>query len=106
MTLETPDAYRISVVYYSLRGMKDCFTYAVESAEGAARRTAREDGIADTLKGERESAFQPWAWGTRTGCHPGSTGSGLDAGPGARSPRRSASDVSGSGRSRSSRGSW
>jgi hypothetical protein len=53
------DGYRISVVYYSLRGMKDCFTYAVEAAEGAIRRTAREDGIAAALKGERPFDFQP-----------------------------------------------
>lgn len=54
-----PDGYRISVVYYSLRGMKDCFTYAVEKAEGARRRTEREDNIASALKGERPFDFQP-----------------------------------------------
>jgi len=53
------DAYRISVVYYSLRGMKDCFTYAVEKSEGATRRTAREDGIAAALKGEKPFEYQP-----------------------------------------------
>ena len=37
------DGYRISVVYYSLAGMKDCFTYAMELARGQHTRTARED---------------------------------------------------------------
>lgn len=46
-----PDGYRYSVVYYALRGMKDCHTYAVETAEGAKRRTAREVGIADGAAG-------------------------------------------------------
>jgi len=59
MRTTSADAYRISVVYYSLRGMKDCFTYAVESAEGAIRRTGREDGIAAALKGEQPFDFQP-----------------------------------------------
>jgi hypothetical protein len=36
------DAYRYSVVYYALRGMKDCFTYAVEQARGRENRTRRE----------------------------------------------------------------
>jgi hypothetical protein len=42
----TKDAYRYSVVYYCLRGMKDCFTYAVEQAEARKKRTAREVGLA------------------------------------------------------------
>jgi hypothetical protein len=46
------DAYRYTVVYYCLRGMKDCFTYAVEQAEGAKRRTAREVGLASAVKGD------------------------------------------------------
>lgn len=48
-----PDAYRISVVFYSLRGMKDCFTYAIESAQAQTRRTKREDTMAEVLRGER-----------------------------------------------------
>ena len=36
-------AYRISIVYYALRGMKDCHTYAVEVGEARKRRTERED---------------------------------------------------------------
>lgn len=50
MTPKTDDAYRYSVVYYALRGMKDCFTYAVESAKAKESRTAREDGMASDLK--------------------------------------------------------
>ena len=46
------DSYRYSVVYYCLRGMKDCFTYAVEAAEGAKRRTKREVGLASAVKGD------------------------------------------------------
>lgn len=48
------DAYRFTVVYYCLRGMKDCFTYAVEQAEARKRRTAREEGLVSAIKGETE----------------------------------------------------
>jgi histone H3/H4 len=48
------DAYRYTVVYYCLRGMKDCFTFAVEQAEARKRRTVREVGIAAAVKGETE----------------------------------------------------
>ena len=48
------DAYRYTVVYYCLRGMKDCFTYAVEQAEARKRRTEREAGLASAVKGETE----------------------------------------------------
>lgn len=41
-----PDGYRVSVVYYALKGMKDCHTHAVEQAEARRRRTEREEGIA------------------------------------------------------------
>lgn len=37
-----PDGYRISVVYYALRGMKDCYTYAAELAHAREKRTVRE----------------------------------------------------------------
>jgi len=33
MHTTSKDGYRYSVVYYALKGMKDCFTYAVESAQ-------------------------------------------------------------------------
>lgn len=36
------DGYRISIVYYALRGMKDCYTYADELRRGQIKRTARE----------------------------------------------------------------
>jgi hypothetical protein len=43
------DAYRYSIVYYALRGMKDCFTYALETAQGAVKRTEREQGFVDYI---------------------------------------------------------
>lgn len=36
------DGYRISIVYYSLQGTKDCYTFAKETAYGQRRRTERE----------------------------------------------------------------
>lgn len=36
------DGYRVSVVYYALRGLKDCHTYAEETARSVRRRTERE----------------------------------------------------------------
>jgi len=41
-------------VYYALRGMKDCFTYAVETARGSENRTKREEQMAAVLKGESD----------------------------------------------------
>jgi hypothetical protein len=52
MTPSADDSYRYSIVYYALRGMKDCFTYAVETAKARESRTAREDNMAKALKGE------------------------------------------------------
>ena len=46
------DSYRYTVVYYCLRGMKDCFSFAVEQKEARKRRTKREEGLASALKGE------------------------------------------------------
>lgn len=40
------DAYRFTIVFYALRGMKDCAAYAIEAAEGRARRAERETRIA------------------------------------------------------------
>jgi hypothetical protein len=54
MTPMKEDAYRYSVVYYALRGMKDCFTYAVETAKGAENRTKREEQMVAVLKGDTE----------------------------------------------------
>lgn len=36
------EAYRYSVVFYALRGMVDCATYAEETVKAAVKRTARE----------------------------------------------------------------
>ena len=47
------DGYRISIVYYSLRGMKDCATFARETARGLRARTDREETM---LRG---SEFDP-----------------------------------------------
>jgi len=50
MMATAKDGYRYSIVYYALRGMKDCFTFAVETAKGAQNRTKREDKMAEELK--------------------------------------------------------
>lgn len=48
------DGYRISVVYYALKGMKNCREAAEETAYGVARRTERERDMARRLAaGER-----------------------------------------------------
>lgn len=51
-----PDGYRYSLVYYALRGMQDCFTYAVEQEYAKKRRTEREQEIARKL-GAGETAY-------------------------------------------------
>jgi hypothetical protein len=43
----TKDAYRISVVYYALKGLKDCHTFAEETALARQRRTEREDKMGE-----------------------------------------------------------
>lgn len=54
MHTTAPDGYRYSVVYYALRGMKDCFTYAVEQEHAKRERTRRERTMAERAKsGER-----------------------------------------------------
>jgi hypothetical protein len=45
-----PDGYRYSVVYYALKGMKDCATAAMETAEARKRRTAREELMAEKAR--------------------------------------------------------
>jgi hypothetical protein len=65
MVKTIPDAYRVSVVYYALRGLKDCHTFAEETARAAVRRTEREtklgskesilDGIGQPMLGKRNS---------------------------------------------------
>lgn len=39
------DGYRISVVYYALQGLKDCHTFAEETAYARRRRAEREDSL-------------------------------------------------------------
>lgn len=50
MKAETPDAYRYSVVFYALRGMKDCATTAMETAYAKVKRTERERSYARQLR--------------------------------------------------------
>jgi len=50
MRPRVPDAYRYSIVYYALRGMKDCHTAAEETAYARRRRTEREVAMAAKLK--------------------------------------------------------
>lgn len=42
MRRRNADAYRYSIVFYALRGMEDCATYAEETVRAAVRRTTRE----------------------------------------------------------------
>lgn len=44
------DDYRVSVVYYALRGMKNCREYAEETVYGRTARTQREQEMAARLK--------------------------------------------------------
>lgn len=45
-----PDAYRYSLVFYALKGMTSCATYAEETARVGERRTARERAEADRIR--------------------------------------------------------
>lgn len=56
MHATTPGGYRYSVVYYALRGMKDCFTHAVETEYALRRRTEREREMAAKLAGRTGGA--------------------------------------------------
>lgn len=47
--LKRKEGYRISVVYYALRGMKNCFDAATEAAYGRQRRTEREADMAKRI---------------------------------------------------------
>lgn len=40
------DGYRFSIVFYALRGMKDCFTHAVETRYAQRKRSERERDMA------------------------------------------------------------
>ena len=58
MTPQAKDSYRYSVVYYALRGMKDCFTTAIEQKRAKATRSNREDNMAidDSISVTEEDA--------------------------------------------------
>jgi len=49
MTPTREGGYRYSVVYYALKGMKDCFTHAVETQYALKKRTEREQAMAAEL---------------------------------------------------------
>lgn len=51
------DGYRYSIVYYALRGMKDCHTYAEETRYGQAKRTERERRQADLVREKLHSGL-------------------------------------------------
>lgn len=46
LTRAAPDGYRISIVYYALKGMKDCRTAAEETRHAQVKRTEREVDMA------------------------------------------------------------
>lgn len=60
MEATAKDGYRYSIVFYALRGMKDCHTYAVEVGEARRKRTEREEKMAlgeeDTIERMKKEA--------------------------------------------------
>lgn len=56
MSMARDDAYRYSIVYYALAGMKDCASFAEETASAARRRTERERRIADGARAKLAGA--------------------------------------------------
>lgn len=54
MTATATDGYRYSVVYYALKGMKDCFTAAEETAYARRKRTEREIAMAARITATQE----------------------------------------------------
>lgn len=50
METRKANGYRFSIVYYALAGMKDCRTFAEETAQNAERRTARERKMVEDLR--------------------------------------------------------
>lgn len=58
MTATADGGYRFSVVYYALRGMKDCATYAEELGRATRMRAERETHGAAVLRGEAESRLR------------------------------------------------
>ena len=60
ITVVQQDGYRFSVVYYALRGMKDCFTHAVEQEYARKKRTEREKvEHPPVVEGPETSPYQP-----------------------------------------------
>lgn len=59
MRLTRPDGYRYSVVYYSLKGMKDCATAAVETRRAWAKRTERERAQAALVRDRATPTAEP-----------------------------------------------
>ena len=58
MVPKADNGYRYSIVYYALKGMKDCFTAAVETAKAREKRIEREENLAKALKGEQEFSIR------------------------------------------------
>jgi hypothetical protein len=58
MRAQAVDAYRYSIVYYALRGMKDCHSAAVETAWARKRRTERERAMAKKITERTSDAAQ------------------------------------------------
>lgn len=54
-----PDGYRYSIVYYALKGMKDCYTAAQETAYAQERRTERERDMAARLLAGEPDGHRP-----------------------------------------------
>lgn len=52
MRKTSPDGYRISIVFYALQGLKDCHTFAEETAYARAKRAEREEAIAARPAGD------------------------------------------------------
>jgi hypothetical protein len=60
-----PDGYRYSVVYYALRGMKDCFTYAMETAHAKRKRAEREREMSRRIREGEPEPVSPWIKSSR-----------------------------------------
>lgn len=54
MQLRKPDGYRLSVVYYALKGMKSCLEGALETEYAQKARTAREQNQARLIAERRQ----------------------------------------------------
>lgn len=56
MAMKHAEAYRYSIVYYALRGLKNCRTLAEETTQAAARRTERERRMAAEVRAKLAEA--------------------------------------------------